>query len=590
MFTRVHHVGLVVRRLEDGLALWRDRFGLRVSARGDGAGPGREGRAAADRPQRDRAARARSTRTAASPSSSRSAAKACTTSVPRDARRRRRSRRRARGRLPADRRGAAAGPRRHDLLPAPEGHARRADRVRDAAAGLAPSRPVRAGRARRPRAPRGDGAEPRSTRRGRRSTTRSSASRATRAAAAPGIVAAAVTVGGVRLCFVGERGRRPPAPTASGARRHRAAAAKASPGSCSSCRSIRRGQRASAAARARRGRRLRRSRAATACRSASRARGRDELVRAHRRDLSLPREGARRGSRSTGSPSRPARRARRPPLRDRAGRHALGRRARSQWLRKESFVMLHARRRRSARGARRVGIPRTGRSSCSRRPVATVRADLRTATGRSAASRTLDALLGARPDGGVRVVAAGPLSLTDIPQNGLSIINRASVDDFARRIGRDVHPLRFRANLYLAGVPAWAERDWIGRDGPASAHVDREDRRAHRALQRDARRPRDRDPRPRHRSAAARRTTATSSSASTPTSSGRRAPGRRSRRLGRGAVPSTGRDMPAPRRIRIRATPGCSRAPGCAAEPARQRARSDRKRRVAPSRRRGRSP
>jgi methylmalonyl-CoA/ethylmalonyl-CoA epimerase len=32
MFTRLHHVGLVVRRLEDGLALWRDVFGLRVSA------------------------------------------------------------------------------------------------------------------------------------------------------------------------------------------------------------------------------------------------------------------------------------------------------------------------------------------------------------------------------------------------------------------------------------------------------------------------------------------------------------------------------------------------------------------------------
>ncbi len=32
MFTRVHHVGLVVRRLEDGLALWRDVVGLRVSA------------------------------------------------------------------------------------------------------------------------------------------------------------------------------------------------------------------------------------------------------------------------------------------------------------------------------------------------------------------------------------------------------------------------------------------------------------------------------------------------------------------------------------------------------------------------------
>jgi methylmalonyl-CoA/ethylmalonyl-CoA epimerase len=31
MLTRVHHVGLVVRRLEDGLALWQDRLGLRIS-------------------------------------------------------------------------------------------------------------------------------------------------------------------------------------------------------------------------------------------------------------------------------------------------------------------------------------------------------------------------------------------------------------------------------------------------------------------------------------------------------------------------------------------------------------------------------
>jgi methylmalonyl-CoA/ethylmalonyl-CoA epimerase len=31
MLTRLHHVGLVVRRLEDGLALWQDLLGLRVS-------------------------------------------------------------------------------------------------------------------------------------------------------------------------------------------------------------------------------------------------------------------------------------------------------------------------------------------------------------------------------------------------------------------------------------------------------------------------------------------------------------------------------------------------------------------------------
>src|SRR5438105_3745465 len=31
MLTRVHHVGLVVRRLEDGLAFWQDALGLRIS-------------------------------------------------------------------------------------------------------------------------------------------------------------------------------------------------------------------------------------------------------------------------------------------------------------------------------------------------------------------------------------------------------------------------------------------------------------------------------------------------------------------------------------------------------------------------------
>ena len=31
MLTRVHHVGLVVRRLEDGLAFWQDTLGLRIA-------------------------------------------------------------------------------------------------------------------------------------------------------------------------------------------------------------------------------------------------------------------------------------------------------------------------------------------------------------------------------------------------------------------------------------------------------------------------------------------------------------------------------------------------------------------------------
>jgi uncharacterized protein len=133
------------------------------------------------------------------------------------------------------------------------------------------------------------------------------------------------------------------------------------------------------------------------------------------------------------------------------------------WRRKEAFVILM-----------RDGDERLAALRCVFEDDGTVlvatppdgpswRADLRTADGRRNAGAALDALLGLRPDGSMRVVSAGPLSLTDIPQNGLSVINLASVDDFARRIGRPVDPLRFRANVYVAGLPAWAEREWIGR-------------------------------------------------------------------------------------------------------------------------------
>jgi uncharacterized protein len=137
--------------------------------------------------------------------------------------------------------------------------------------------------------------------------------------------------------------------------------------------------------------------------------------------------------------------------------------AHPRWLRKESFVMLQRdgdellarlRCRYEDAGAVLVATPPGG---------APRRFDLRTAAGRGEATAMLNALLGERRDGPVRVVAAGELSLTDIPENGLSIVSLASVEDFARRIGRVVDPLRFRANCYVDGVAPWAERDWIGR-------------------------------------------------------------------------------------------------------------------------------
>jgi uncharacterized protein YcbX len=51
---------------------------------------------------------------------------------------------------------------------------------------------------------------------------------------------------------------------------------------------------------------------------------------------------------------------------------------------------------------------------------------------------------------------------TDHPLGQVSIINLASVADLSRRMGMELDPLRFRANVYVDGWPAWAENDWTG--------------------------------------------------------------------------------------------------------------------------------
>ena len=45
----------------------------------------------------------------------------------------------------------------------------------------------------------------------------------------------------------------------------------------------------------------------------------------------------------------------------------------------------------------------------------------------------------------------------------LSLINLETVRDIERTLGVAVDPLRFRGNLYVDGLPAWAEFDWLGK-------------------------------------------------------------------------------------------------------------------------------
>ncbi|HEY1446988.1 MAG TPA: MOSC domain-containing protein [Caulobacteraceae bacterium] len=106
--------------------------------------------------------------------------------------------------------------------------------------------------------------------------------------------------------------------------------------------------------------------------------------------------------------------------------------------------------------------------------VADFAASLADEAGRTAFAAWLTALLGEAASGPLRVVQGGGHRFLDHPAGHVSIVNLASVRDFAERLGRPVDPLRFRANLYVEGWPAWAENDWTGRElelGEARARV-----------------------------------------------------------------------------------------------------------------------
>lgn len=46
----------------------------------------------------------------------------------------------------------------------------------------------------------------------------------------------------------------------------------------------------------------------------------------------------------------------------------------------------------------------------------------------------------------------------------VSLNNLASLRDFEAKVGARRHRRRFRANVWFSGAPAWAEREWVGRE------------------------------------------------------------------------------------------------------------------------------
>jgi uncharacterized protein YcbX len=62
-----------------------------------------------------------------------------------------------------------------------------------------------------------------------------------------------------------------------------------------------------------------------------------------------------------------------------------------------------------------------------------------------------------------RVLESPGHSFSDVARKVVSIINLASVRAIEDMVGAPVHPLRFRANLYVEGWPAWHEFDLVDR-------------------------------------------------------------------------------------------------------------------------------
>jgi uncharacterized protein len=89
--------------------------------------------------------------------------------------------------------------------------------------------------------------------------------------------------------------------------------------------------------------------------------------------------------------------------------------------------------------------------------------------------------LGPGLDGPLRVVEAPGHAFADARRRPnatagkyVSLINLASIGALEQAMDAAIDPLRFRANVYFDGAPAWTEHDWIGAEitlGPVRLHI-----------------------------------------------------------------------------------------------------------------------
>lgn len=92
------------------------------------------------------------------------------------------------------------------------------------------------------------------------------------------------------------------------------------------------------------------------------------------------------------------------------------------------------------------------------------RAKLDDHMGRTLLQTFLSGFMPDGPRGNPKVVEAPHgVAFTDMEEAKVSLINLASVKDVERVTREPVDPMRFRGNLYIDGLDAWKEFDWVGK-------------------------------------------------------------------------------------------------------------------------------
>ena len=92
-----------------------------------------------------------------------------------------------------------------------------------------------------------------------------------------------------------------------------------------------------------------------------------------------------------------------------------------------------------------------------------IEASLKTEAGRAAIEYFFQDFMGGEARGPMKVLESPGHSFSDVSAKVAHIVNLSTAEDLAATIGKEVHPLRFRANIYLDGWAPWSEFDLIGK-------------------------------------------------------------------------------------------------------------------------------